>query len=246
MKTMMVTGAGAGIGAAIANAAATAGWRVVVCDIDGERAAAVAAKLPAAAGFQLDVSREADVERVLDALDVVPDALVNNAGIVRFGPLLDLPVDQFRAVLDVNLLGTFVCARALARRMLVRRSGVIVNMSSINATHPGPGAGAYPATKAAVVSLTQHMCLEWAGSGLRINAVAPGFIDAGMSAPIYANPRVRELRGMAVPQQRLGTAEEVAAAVLFLCSDQAAYINGHELIVDGGVVNSVLARLPRE
>jgi NAD(P)-dependent dehydrogenase (short-subunit alcohol dehydrogenase family) len=246
MRTIMVTGAGAGIGAAIAAAAAADGWHVVVCDIDGERAKAVASGLPAALAFQLDVSREADVERVLDALDGVPDALVNNAGIVRFGPLLDLSVDQFRAVLDVNLLGVFICSRALARRMAPRRSGVIVNMSSINATHPGPGAGAYPATKAAVVSLTQQMSLEWAGSGLRVNAVAPGFIDAGMSAPIYANPRVRELRGSAVPQQRLGTAQEVAAAVLFLCSDQASYINGHELVVDGGVVNSVLSRLPRE
>jgi NAD(P)-dependent dehydrogenase (short-subunit alcohol dehydrogenase family) len=246
MKTMMVTGAGAGIGAAIATAAAAAGYRVVVCDVDGERARSVAAGLPDARGFQLDVSREADVERVLDTLDAVPDALINNAGIVRFGPLIDLPVDQFRAVLDVNLLGVFICSRAVARRMLPRRSGVIVSLSSINATHPGPGAGAYPATKAAVVSLTQQMSLEWAGGGLRVNAVAPGFIDAGMSAPIYANPRVRELRGSAVPQQRLGTAEEVAAAVLFLCSDQASYINGHELIVDGGVVNSVLSRLPRD
>jgi NAD(P)-dependent dehydrogenase (short-subunit alcohol dehydrogenase family) len=246
MKTMMVTGAGAGIGAAIAAAAAANGYRVAVCDIDGERAKSVAAGLSGALGFQLDVSREADVERVLDALEAVPDALVNNAGIVRFGPLLELSVENFRAVLDVNLLGVFVCSRAVARRMAPRRSGVIVSMSSINATHPGPGAGAYPATKAAVVSLTQQMSLEWAGSGLRVNAVAPGFIDAGMSAPIYANPRVRELRGSAVPQQRLGTAEEVAAAVLFLCSEQASYINGHELIVDGGVVNSVLSRLPRE
>lgn len=246
MKSMMVTGAGAGIGAAIASAAAAAGYRVVVCDIDGERAKSVAAGLAGASGFELDVTREADVERVLDALPAVPDALVNNAGIVRFGPLIDLSVEQFRAVLDVNLLGVFICARAVARRMAPRRSGVIVSMSSINATHPGPGAGAYPATKAAVVSLTQQMSLEWAGSGLRVNAVAPGFIDAGMSAPIYANPRVRELRGSAVPQQRLGTAQEVADAVLFLCSDQAAYINGHELIVDGGVVNSVLSRLPRE
>jgi len=246
VKTLLVTGAGAGIGAAIAAAAAGVGYRVVVCDIDGERAKSVAAGLPGASGFELDVSREADVERVLDALDVVPDALVNNAGIVRFGPLMDLSVEHFRAVLDVNLLGVFICSRAVARRMAPRRSGVIVSMSSINATHPGPGAGAYPATKAAVVSLTQQMSLEWAGSGLRVNAVAPGFIDAGMSAPIYANPRVRELRGSAVPQQRLGTAEEVAAAVLFLCSEQASYINGHELIVDGGVVNSVLSRLPRE
>jgi NAD(P)-dependent dehydrogenase (short-subunit alcohol dehydrogenase family) len=246
MKTLMVTGAGAGIGAAIAAASAAAGYRVLVCDIDGERARSVAARLPSAVAFQLDVSRETDVERVLDALDVVPDALVNNAGIVRFGPLLELSVEHFRSVIEVNLLGVFICSRAVARRMATRRSGVIVSMSSINATHPGPGAGAYPATKAAVVSLTQQMSLEWAGSGLRVNAVAPGFIDAGMSAPIYANPRVRESRGSAVPLQRLGTAEEVAAAVLFLCSDQAAYINGHELVVDGGVVNSVLSRLPRE
>ena len=246
MKTMLVTGAGAGIGAVIAGAAAAAGYRVAGCDIDGERAKAVAAGLPGAAGFQVDVSREADVERVLDALGVVPDALVNNAGIVRFGTLLDLSIEHFRAVVEVNLMGIFICSRAVARRMLPRRSGVIVSMSSINATHPGPGAGAYPATKAAVVSLTQQMSLEWAGSGLRVNAVAPGFIDAGMSAPIYANPRVRELRGSAVPQQRLGTAEEVAAAVLFLCSEQSSYINGHELVVDGGVVNSVLSRLPRD
>ena len=242
----MVTGGGAGIGAAVAAAAAADGYRVVVCDIDGEAARSIAAGLPNALGFTLDVCREADIERVLDALDAVPDALVNNAGIVRFGPLIDLSVDQFRAVLDVNLLGVFICSRALARRMSARGSGVIVSMSSINATHPGPNAGAYPATKAAVVSLTQQMSLEWAGSGLRVNAVAPGFIDAGMSAPLYANARVRELRGSAVPQQRLGTAEEVAAAVLFLCSDRASYINGHELVVDGGVVNSVLARLPRE
>jgi NAD(P)-dependent dehydrogenase (short-subunit alcohol dehydrogenase family) len=243
---MLVTGAGAGIGAAIAAAAASDGYRVVVCDIDGERAKSVAAGLSGAVGARLDVSREADVESLLDSLDAVPDALVNNAGIVRFGPLMDLSLDHFRAVIDVNLLGVFICSRAVARRMAPRRSGVIVNMSSINATHPGPGAGAYPATKAAVVSLTQQMSLEWAGSGLRVNAVAPGFIDAGMSAPIYANPRVRELRGSAVPQQRLGTAQDVASAVLFLCSEQASYINGHELIVDGGVVNSVLSRLPRD
>jgi NAD(P)-dependent dehydrogenase (short-subunit alcohol dehydrogenase family) len=90
------------------------------------------------------------------------------------------------------------------------------------------------------------MALEWGPGGVRVNAVAPGFIDAGMSAPIYANPRVRELRGAAVPVGRLGTAADIANAVLFLASDEGAYINGHELIVDGGVVNSVLARLPRE
>jgi NAD(P)-dependent dehydrogenase (short-subunit alcohol dehydrogenase family) len=171
---------------------------------------------------------------------------VNNAGIVRFGPLIEQSAEAFRKVVDVNLVGCFITSKAVAKRMLKRGSGAIINLSSINATHPGPGAGAYPATKAGVVSLTQHMSLEWGPGGLRINAIAPGFIDAGMSAPIYADTKVRALRGGAVPMRRLGTADDIANAVLFLASDLAGYINGHELVVDGGVVNSVLAQLPRD
>jgi NAD(P)-dependent dehydrogenase (short-subunit alcohol dehydrogenase family) len=246
MKTFMVTGAGAGIGEAIARAAAAAGYSVVVLDIDAQRARTVADSIAGSRGFGVDVTDEAAVEAVLRQLDATPDVLVNNAGIVRFGTLLDQPLADIKAALNVNFLGTYICARASARGMLKRGSGVIINMSSINATHPAPGAGIYPASKAAVVALTQHMALEWGPGGVRVNAVAPGFIDAGMSAPIYANPRVRELRGGAVPQGRLGTAQDIANAVLFLASEQGGYINGHELIVDGGVINSVLARLPRE
>ena len=209
-------------------------------------AVAVAATLKSGVGFGVDVSDEAAVNAVLEQLQQVPDVLVNNAGIVRFGPLLDQSLDAFKEAVNVNLIGTFVVARAVGRGMLKRGSGVVINMSSINATHPAPGSGAYPATKAAIVSLTQHMALEWGPGGVRVNAIAPGFIDAGMSSPIYANPRVRELRGGAVPQRRLGTAQDIANAVLFLASEQGSYINGHELVVDGGVVNSVLAGLPRE
>ena len=246
MKSMVVTGASSGIGEGIARAAAAAGYRVVLLDIDAARVAAVASSLDYAVGYEVDVSDEAAVEAVLNKDSVVPDVLVNNAGIVRFGELIDLSLEHFKAVLNVNLVGVFVTARAVARRMLARGNGVIINLSSINATHPAPGSGAYPATKAAVVSLTQHMALEWGAGGVRVNAIAPGFIDAGMSTPIYANPRVRQLRGEAVPLQRLGTAQDIANAVLFLASEQGAYINGHELVVDGGVVNSVLARLPRD
>jgi len=246
MKTWIVTGAGAGIGEAIARAAAAAGHAVLVWDVDGERAQAVAKSLPGARGFGVDVTDEAAVEGALGQIGSAPDVLVNNAGIVRFGPLLDQPLADIKATINVNLVGTYIAARAAARRMLARGAGVIINMSSINATHPAPGSGAYPATKAAVVALTQHMALEWGPGGVRVNAVAPGFIDAGISAPIYANPRVRELRGAAVPVGRLGTAADIAHAVLFLASAEGAYINGHELIVDGGVVNSVLARLPRD
>jgi NAD(P)-dependent dehydrogenase (short-subunit alcohol dehydrogenase family) len=127
-----------------------------------------------------------------------------------------------------------------------RGRGNIVNITSINSITPGPNAGAYPAAKAGLARLTEQMALEWGPLGLRVNAVAPGFIDAGISAPFFANPAVRELRSRAVPMRRLGTAADVAEAVMFLASDEASYVNGHELVVDGGVVSSLLLQLPRE
>lgn len=246
MKTMIVTGAAGGLGEQVALRASESGYRVALVDVDLQRVQAAAGRMSNAVGYRADASSESDIEAVLDQFGDVPDVLVNNAGIVRFGPLLEQSAEAFRQVIDVNLVGCFITAKAVAKRMVKRGSGNIVNISSINATHPGPGAGAYPASKAAVVSLTQHMSLEWGPLGLRVNAIAPGFIDAGMSAPIYADPKVRKLRGGAVPQRRLGLADDIANAVLFLASEQAAYINGHELVVDGGVVNSVLAQLPRE
>jgi NAD(P)-dependent dehydrogenase (short-subunit alcohol dehydrogenase family) len=246
MKTMIVTGAGGGLGEQIALRASEAGYRVGLVDVDEQRVKAAAGRLSNAVGYRADTTSEADVEAVLDQFGDVPDVLVNNAGIVRFGPLLEQSVESFKQVVDVNLIGCFITAKAVARRMVKRGSGSIINITSINAVHPGPGAGAYPASKAAVASLTQHMSLEWGPLGLRVNAIAPGFIDAGMSAPIYADPKVRKLRGGAVPMRRLGLADDIANAVLFLASDQAAYINGHELVVDGGVVNSILMQLPRD
>lgn len=246
MKTMIVTGAGGGLGEQIALRASQAGYRVGLVDVDEGKVKAAAARISNAVGYRADASSESDIEGVLDQFGDVPDVLVNNAGIVRFGPLLEQSAESFQKVVDVNLVGCFITAKAVAKRMVKRGSGSIINITSINAVHPGPGAGAYPASKAAVASLTQHMSLEWAPAGLRVNAIAPGFIDAGMSAPIYADPKVRKLRGGAVPTRRLGTADDIANAALFLASDQAAYINGHELVVDGGVINSILMQLPRD
>ena len=122
---------------------------------------------------------------------------------------------------------------------------MIINLTSINARTPGPGSGAYPATKAAVAKLTEHLSLELGPLGIRVNCVAPGFIDGGMSAPIYADERIRKLRGSAVPLRRLGSVDDIANAILWLASDEAAYITGQQLTVDGGVAHSVLAQLPR-
>ncbi|HEX4523905.1 MAG TPA: SDR family NAD(P)-dependent oxidoreductase, partial [Casimicrobiaceae bacterium] len=141
MKTALVTGAGNGIGAAIAQRLARDGYRIAVIDTDIENAKARAQSLPEAVAYATDVTDERAVEAMLDALGDVPEVLVNNAGIVRFGPLLDHSVADFRKVIDVNLVGTFIVSRAVGRRMIARGSGAIVNITSINAVAPSPDAG---------------------------------------------------------------------------------------------------------
>lgn len=252
MSVVLVTGAGAGLGAGIARAAGRAGHVVGVLDVDGAAAERAAVAIGGdAVALVADTTDPVAVDAALDALadrtgQAAPDGVVANAGIVRFGPLLDLEVADWRSVVDVNLTGTFVTARAAARRMVDRGAGgAVVTVTSMNGVAPGPNAGAYGATKAAVARLTQQMALEWAPHGIRANAVAPGLIDAGMSEPIYADPDIRRRRAERVPTGRLGTVDDVAGAVLFLLSEDAAYINGVELLVDGGVTMSVIGTLPR-
>lgn len=235
-----MTGASRGLGAAIAAAAARRGDRVGVLDV------AEPETLPA--GCEFMAASVADADAVNHAFEHfgTPDVVVNNAGIVRFGPLVDLTPDDWRRVIDVNLTGTFLVARAAARRWIAaERPGVIVNVTSMNGVAAGPNAGAYGASKAAVALLTAQMAIEWGPLGIRVNAVAPGLIDAGMSEPIYADPITREARESKVPLRRLGTADEVADMVLFLASDAASYVTGQNIVVDGGVTSSVIAGLPR-
>ena len=252
MRTVLITGAGAGIGATLAEAAADAGWRVGVLDRDAEAAARTAGSIgTSATALVADTTDEAAIEAALDAFAAAtgapaPDAVVCNAGIVRFGPLLEIDSADWRSVVDVNLTGTFLTARATARRMVAAGAGgSIVAITSMNGVAPGPSSGAYGPTKAGVALLVQQMALEWGAAGIRVNAVAPGLIDAGMSEPIYADPESRRLRSARVPLGRLGTASDVASVVLFLLSDGAGYVSGTELLVDGGVTRSVITSLPR-
>jgi len=246
MKTAIVTGAAGDIGAAIAGVLAGAGYKVGVLDLDEARVRDVASKIAGAMPLVASVTDEASVEAALDAFGAIPDLVVNNAGIVRFGYLLDQSLEDFRRVLDVDLVGIFVVARACARRMVTRGSGAIVNITSIGGMATGTNAGAYPAAKAGAAKLTEQMALEWGPQGIRVNAIAPGFIDGGMSAGFFKDPKIRARRGNAVPLRRLGTPEDVAQAVLFLGSDAASYISGQHVAVDGGVVHSVLQQLPRD
>lgn len=243
--SMLVTGAARGIGAAIAGFAQAAGYRVAAVDVAPAGAVATNGHDDGIARFSASVTDEAAVESILDTFGT-PDVVVNNAGIVRFGPLLGQTLDEMRAVLEVNLLGTFVVARAVARRLIADgRPGSIVNLTSMNGVSAGPNAGAYGASKAGIALLTSQMAIEWGAHGIRVNAIAPGLIDAGMSEPIYADPVTRQARESKVPLGRLGTAADIAQTVLFLASDASAYITGQNIVVDGGVTGSVIAHLPR-
>ncbi len=244
MKSAIVTGGSGDIGVAIAKSLIENGYKVGLLDIDEKALKARCAPL-GAIPLVADVTDEKEVEKVTNSFGLVPDLLVNNAGIGRFESLLSMPIETFRHQLDVNLVGSFICARTAAKKMVQRGSGIILNITSINAITVGPGTGSYPASKAGLVKLTEMMALEWGGSGIRVNAIAPGFIDAGISTPFYKDPAVRKLRGDAVPTKRLGLAEDIANAVLFLADPKSSYINGHHLVVDGGVSVSLLNQLPR-
>lgn len=244
MKTALVTGGSGDIGRAIAKTLIEDGYRVGLLDLD-EASVMAAAEALGAQGLVADVTDEPAVERALEAFGAVPDVVVNNAGIGRFASLLEMPIATFRHQLDVNLTGSFIAARAAAKGMIERGSGVILNITSINAITTGPGTGSYPAAKAGLAKLTEMMALEWGPSGIRVNAIAPGFIDAGISTPFYADPTVRASRGGAVPSRRLGQSEDIANAVSYLASEKASYVNGHHLVVDGGVSVSLLTQLPR-
>lgn len=245
MTWAVVTGAGSGIGAVIAEHAAKAGFSVSAWDIDGDKVRDLAHRVDCVTPRRVDVTDEDAVDAAFGALPESPGLLVNNAGMVRFGPLLDLSLEDWNAALTLNLTATFLVARSAARRMAEAHAGCVVNLASINGVAAAPHAGAYTASKAAVIRLTEQMALEWSDYGIRVNTVSPGLIDAGMSEPIYSDPETRRMRTAHVPVQRLGSAEDVAETVMFLASPKASYISGQNIIVDGGISKATLAQLAR-
>ena len=235
----IVTGAGRGLGREIALALATAGMVVAATDIDGAAAEASAAAVVAgggrALGLRLDVCDGTEIDAAFAAVDRtlgLPTALVNNAGVYPDNTLLDMPEAAWDAVIDTNLKGTFLCAQRFARaRMAAGGGGAIVNLASTAAFSARIGAGHYSASKAGVNALTRSMAQEWGPHGIRVNAVAPGLIevDGDRVTPDYR----RHFLPM-IPLGRTGLPPDVAAAVVFLLSDAAAFITGTVLPVDGG------------
>jgi 3-oxoacyl-[acyl-carrier protein] reductase len=244
MAVALVTGASRGIGAACARALAAAGFDVAVgyaSDADGAAAtvAGVEAAGRRAVAHAADVADEgqaaAMVEAVEEALGPL-DALVLNAGITRDGLAVRMSADDWSAVIDTNLSGAFYTARPALRGMLRRRSGSIVAVSSIVGLTGNAGQANYAAAKAGLIGLVRALAREAGGRGVRVNAVAPGYIATAMTASLSDDQRVGILA--ATPLGRLGTPEDVAGAVAFLCSPDAAFITGAVLSVDGGLAMS--------
>jgi 3-oxoacyl-[acyl-carrier protein] reductase len=243
-RVALVTGGSRGIGAAVAQALASAGAAVAVCARNGEAAAATAAAIAGqggqAFGVAADVSRAADAERIVAAcaerfgrLDI----LVNNAGITRDGLVLRMKDEDWSSVLAVNLNGAFYCARAALRAILKQKqSGRIVNLGSVVASMGNPGQANYVTSKAGLIGLTKALAKEVASRGVTVNAVAPGFIETDMTAGLP--DAVKETYRAQIPLGRFGTAAEVAAVVAFLASDAAAYITGQVIHVNGGMWSS--------
>jgi NAD(P)-dependent dehydrogenase (short-subunit alcohol dehydrogenase family) len=234
-RKVVVTGGGSGIGEATCRLFAAEGAIVTVVDRRGDAAERVAADIGGRSEI-VDVRRSAEVDeaarRAAEAMGGVTD-LVNNAGVGTAKPLLDTTDPDWELMVGVNLTGTFNWIRAVGPLMLAAGGGSIVNVTSLNAERPTPGEGAYSAAKAAVANLTRTAALELAPS-VRVNAVAPGMVDTPLLAPITANPAWRAAAEAGAPLGRIGTAEEVAEVVAFLCSDAASFVTGQTVVADGG------------
>jgi NAD(P)-dependent dehydrogenase (short-subunit alcohol dehydrogenase family) len=238
-RVAVITGAARGIGLATAKRFHAEGWRIAMLDVLQEQQAAEAAAMgdeTRVLALRCDV---ADVSAVDAAFTAVRtrfgrlDALVANAGIAIFGPMLETDVDDWSRVMAVNLSGVFYCGQAAARMMAERGAGAIVNIASISGLRASTLRIAYGTSKAGVIHLTKQQAAELGELGIRANCVCPGPVDTAMAKKVHT-PEIRQDYHDHMPLNRYGLEEELAAAVYFLCSDQASYITGQVLAVDGG------------
>lgn len=243
-KTALITGAGSGLGQATAQLFAQEGAHVIVADISQRRAEAVAAEIShndasPAIGLQADVTQSQAVSAVVERAKSVYgpiNILVNNAGIAQIKDLLDITPEDWQRMLDVHMKGTFLCTRAVIGDMIAVQWGRVINTASVAGMTGGPQNAHYAAAKAAIIGFTRSLALEYARSGITVNAVAPGLIETPMvkqgTGP--AAEKVVDFFIRRIPMRQMGAPEDIAAAHLYLASDDAAYVTGQVLSPNGG------------
>jgi 3-oxoacyl-[acyl-carrier protein] reductase len=235
-KVALVTGGSRGIGAAISRELARGGARVAVNFRSGREAAEEIAEEVDGVALGANVGDPAEAQELIDRVEAELgdlDILVNNAGMTRDTLIARMSDEDWDDVIDTNLRGAFNTCRAVSRKMLRRRRGAIVNLSSVVGVHGNPGQANYAASKAGIIGLTKALARELGVRGVRVNAIAPGYITTELTDVL-----TEEQRGLILsntPLGRLGSPEDVAAAVRFLCSDEAAFVTGDVLLVDGGL-----------
>ncbi|MBP7003045.1 SDR family oxidoreductase [Amaricoccus sp.] len=240
-RRALVTGSSQGIGLALAAGLAAHGATVVLNGRDEGKLAAAAAGIPGAGAAAFDVTdpdaAAAGVAAVLAAGPI--DILVNNAGMQFRTPLEDFPVERWQQLLATNVSSVFYVSQPVARHMIARGRGKIVNIASVQSELARPGIAPYTATKGAVRNLTRGMATDWARHGLQINALAPGYFETPLNQALVDDPAFSEWLAKRTPAGRWGKVEELVGAAVFLASDASSFVNGHTLYVDGGITASL-------
>lgn len=251
-RVCVVSGAASGIGASLAQRLSGVGARVVLLDRDADGLARQQAVLQAHGAQSLaivcDISLASSVEaaaRQVRAHWGDADALINNAGLLRPAGLADVSLDDWNAVLAVNLTGYLLCARAFGEGMRSQGRGSIVNVASISGLFPQSASGAYSASKAGILQLSRQFALEWGPQGVRSNAICPGMIRTALSAKFYEEPGFEARRAAVTASRRIGEPQDIADVAIFLASPRSGYMNGAELLVDGGMSCMLMDMVPR-
>ncbi|MFT4149924.1 MAG: SDR family oxidoreductase [Paracoccaceae bacterium] len=247
-RRVVITGAGGGIGQALARAFAGQGARVVLVDRDQAQTAPLAAELGQGAfAVSCDMTDTAQIAAAAARVEEAggADVLVNNAAILRPGALEGLSAADWTAMLQVNLTGYLAAAQAFGAGMLARGRGALVHVASIAGTQPQPNSGAYSASKAAILMLSRQLAYEWGPRGVRSNTLSPGLVRTPLSEAFYADPEVKARREAMVPLRRIAGPGDMADVALFLASDRAGYVTGQDIVVDGGLSQSIMGLVPR-
>ena len=241
-KRALITGSSQGIGLALAKGLAAAGAQVVLNGRDPAKLAAAASQIPGALTLAFDATDHAAVRAAVDGFEAHQgpiDILVNNAGMQHRAPLEDFPPAAFERLLQTNVTTVFNVGQAVARHMIARKAGKIINICSVQTALARPGIAPYTATKGAVGNLTKGMATDWAKYGLQCNAIAPGYFDTPLNAALVADPTFTTWLEKRTPAGRWGRVEELVGACIFLSSAASSFVNGHILYVDGGITASL-------